>query len=83
MAARGLSPLALRPLAEKLTFKAGVMAGDRVTVESRLRGRTANGHLVLGHRIVKNGDVVCVEGTTVRTLTSGDPAPLVAAFESE
>lgn len=87
MAAVGLAPVALRPVAEKLTFKAGVMAGDRVRITSRMRGLTPEGHLVLAHTIAKTAEggaeIVCVEGTTIRTLASGDPARLVAAFAAE
>lgn len=81
MAAGGLSPIALQPVAEKLTFRAGVTATERVTVESTRVGRTADGSLVLAHRIVRDDGTLCVDGYTIRRLAGGDTADLVAAWD--
>jgi len=81
MAPAGLSPVALKPVAERAVFRAGVGAWERVTVESTRVGRTADGDLVLAHRILKEDGTPCADATTVRGLASGDPSPLVAAFD--
>jgi len=81
MAAGGVSPVALMPVAEKLTFRAGVTAGDRVTVESRRVGRTEAGALVLEHRILRADGTLCVDGVTVRRLAGGDDRELVSAWD--
>jgi acyl-CoA thioesterase FadM len=50
----GLDPIALVPVAEEATFKAGVVAGDRVLVETRVIGASGDA-IVLEHRISTNG----------------------------
>ena len=81
MAAAGMKPVELRPIAEKLTFLRGVEAGQPVRVESKLEGATASGGLVIGHRVLRGeDDEVCCKATTVRTLAHGDPADLRAAL---
>jgi len=77
----GLTPVQLQPVAERLTFKAGVTAGDRVTVESKRIGHTTDGSLVLRHRILKNDGIECAAGETVRRLAVGDSRRLVAAWD--
>lgn len=81
MVEAGLSPSALQPVAEKLTFRAGLRAPEEATVESRRVGRTGAGDLVLSHRILKPDGTLCADGHTVRRLAIGDPASLVAAFD--
>jgi acyl-CoA thioesterase FadM len=65
--ARGIAPLALAPIAEEFTFRAGVTGGQRVRVESRFSGIATGGGAVIDHRILA-GDVLCATATTVRTL---------------
>jgi len=79
MATAGLSPVALRPVAETLTFRAGAVALDQVTVETTPIGHTAEGFLVCKHRVMR-GETVCADGRTVRTLAGADPRALVDAF---
>ncbi len=81
MAAHGLSPVALCPVAEKMTFRAGVAVGDTVTVESRRVGVTDEGALVLAHRVLKGDDVLCADGVTVRRLAGADTSRLVSIWE--
>jgi len=82
MAAAGLDPQELRPLAEAVTFRQGVVAPDDVVVETTRRGTTDAGGVVFLHRVLRGelGDVAA-EVTTVRCLATGDPAPLAAAFD--
>ena len=82
MAEAGLGPATLRPVAEKLTFRAGATALERITVESERVGRTERGDLVLSHRVLKEDGTVCAEGTTVRTLAAGDPDRLVSLWNT-
>ncbi len=82
MSAVGLSPVTLAPVAEIVTFRAGLSAAEPAIVDTTPIGRTAAGHLVCKHR-VRRGETICAEATTVRTLADADPAPLVAAFMAE
>jgi acyl-CoA thioesterase FadM len=82
MKAAGLDPVALQPVAEKMTFRYGAVADEELTVESRRAGVTADGHLVVHHRFLKPDGTLSADGTTVRTLaTGGDPVALLAAFD--
>ena len=76
MAARGISPVALLPIAERVTFRAGVAAPERVTVESRRVGRTPEGHVAIAHRILRADGQACADAVTVRGLASGDASAL-------
>jgi len=80
MVAGGLVPVSLVPVAEEVKFRAAVSAGERVTVETRRLGRTNEGTVVLGHRILKQGGILCAEATTIRALVSGDAGSLSRAF---
>lgn len=63
----GVPPLALAPIAEEVTFRAGVTGGQRVRVESRLSGVADGGGAVIEHRILAE-DTLSATATTVRTL---------------
>lgn len=76
----GLSPLQLRPRAEKMTYSRGVEALERTVVESELRGRTAEGALVCEHRILLGDGTLCAKGTTVRDLAEGSADALASAL---
>jgi len=79
MVTAGLSPVALSPVAETITFRAGAVALDQVTVETTPIGQTAEGFLVCKHRVMR-GETVCADGRTVRKLAGADPQALVDAF---
>ena len=81
MVERGLAAVALQPVAERLTFRAGVTAPEEVTVESRRVGRTEAGDLVLAHRVIKEDGTLCVDGHTIRRLASGETHRLFEAFD--
>lgn len=67
IAEAGADPQSLRPLAEEVTWRSGVMAPERVTVRTSLAGRT-DGAAVLRH-VFEGGDGrLCAEATTVRGL---------------
>lgn len=82
MAAAGLDPAALAPVAESVTFRAGARAGDYITVESRMKGRTGGGDVVVAHRVLLDGGSLAAEATTVRRLQGGPADALAAAWES-
>ncbi len=73
LAARGVDPSEVRPVAEAARVRSGVVAGDRVRVETRLVGET-DGAAVLAHELSVTGRAVATV-TTIRALASG--APLV------
>lgn len=83
VAGRGISPVAIVPVAEELTFREGATAMDEVVVECTRLGRTAEGDLVLGHRITRADGTPCADGRTVRRMVGGDSAALVSAFDPE
>ncbi len=82
MVSAGLSPAALEPVAETLTFRAGLAAGEDAVVETTPVGKTDRGALVCKHRVLR-GETVCADGMTVRELADGDTAALVAALIAE
>ena len=79
LAAAGLAPIALAPVAEEATFKSGVTGGERARVETSARGLTAGNHLVCDHRIVAGGRA-CASVTTVRRLIDRPIESLVRAI---
>lgn len=81
MAAAGLDPMLLHTVAETMTFRSGVHARERITVESRLRGVTANGDAVIEHQL-RSGERLCVEAITVRRAGSAT-ATLIEALSGE
>jgi acyl-CoA thioesterase FadM len=79
--AAGMSPLAIASVAEDLTFRSGVVAGEDVRVESVVSGLTNAGAALVAHRIFA-GDRLCVTGTTVRRLIDApDAMSLVRALD--
>jgi acyl-CoA thioesterase FadM len=79
--ALGVPAVALAPVAEEITYRAGVTGGQRVRVESRVSGLTAEGHVVIAHKIFAADDVLSATGTTVRRLHGQDePATLLRAL---
>ena len=82
VAAAGLSPVGLVPVAERLVFRAGAVAGDRVSVESRLAGSMPDGPLAIRHELRREDGGLLAEATTVRALAGGDPDALLVALSS-
>lgn len=81
LASAGIAPIELVPVAEEATFKSGVVAGERVRVETRATGLTAAGDLVCAHQ-VRVADRVCATVTTVRRLLDTPVARFCAAISS-
>jgi acyl-CoA thioesterase FadM len=67
LAAAGVPPLALSPLAEAVHFRAAIGAEEDVTVEVQLAGDVGDDAVLLTHRILV-GEKVCVTAKTVRRL---------------
>jgi len=65
--AAGVPPVALSPVAEEITYRAGAEGGQRIRVEARLVGTTALGDAVIAHKIFA-GEVLSATATTVRRL---------------
>ncbi|MEM9070232.1 MAG: hypothetical protein AAGE52_17125 [Myxococcota bacterium] len=79
MVRSGLAPVQLRPRAERVTYSRGVVAGEEVSLTTRRLGLTPERDVVFAHEVRKD-DILCARATTVRTLASGDPETLAAAF---
>lgn len=77
LAAAGIAPLRLVPVAEEVAFKSGVVGGQRVRVETTVRGLTASRDVVLSHRLLV-GTQLSSTATTVRRLL-GEPDGAVLA----
>jgi acyl-CoA thioesterase FadM len=72
LAAQGIDPLGLSPLAEEVHFRAAIGPDVPVVVETVLKG--AAGEVgVFGHRILTDGKV-CATATTLRHLVGADPS---------
>lgn len=82
LAAAGIAPIRLVPVAEEVAFKSGVVAGDRVRVETSVRGTTLDGSVVLGHRVLVGARLSATATTVRRLLGERDPEPLVGAFRA-
>lgn len=65
VAAEGGDPQKLVPVAESVHFRAAIVAGELITVETSLAGRV-HGARVFKHRVL-SGDRVCATATTVRS----------------
>lgn len=79
LAAAGLHPDQLVNLAEQVTWKAGVVAPERVTITSQLTGTTPGG-VVLEHTITGGDGRTCATATTHRGLLDGGNAALCQAL---
>jgi acyl-CoA thioesterase FadM len=79
IADRDIVPLRMRPVAETVTFRAALVAGDRVRVETDRIGVSGDG-IVLRHRIIRGDGVLCADATFVRSLVDEDVEALVDAF---
>ncbi|MCB9593155.1 MAG: thioesterase family protein [Sandaracinaceae bacterium] len=74
LAARGIDPARMRPVAESARFKSGVVGGERVRVATRLTGR--HGDAAVFTHAMSVGDRAVAQVTTMRAL-DGDGPPLV------
>jgi len=70
----GVDPVGLAPVAEQVTFRVPVFAGDEVTVTSRLAGGREDGTLALHHVIGTTRDPRCAEAITLRRMADGSDA---------
>jgi len=68
VAERGLAPDLVVPVAESLTFRHGVKAGDKVRVESEVAGVTSCGAMVFRQTVTLDGGERCVDALLVRRL---------------
>lgn len=66
VAAEGKDPQKLVPLAESVHFRAAIVAGELITVETGIAGHV-HGARVFKHRVL-SGDRVCATATTVRSM---------------
>lgn len=69
LAAAGVDPHLLVPVAEQVAFKIGALAGQRIEVRTRVVGRTEGGDAVLQHEV--GGEALFARATTVRRLHDG------------
>ncbi len=79
VAAAGLEPQGLMPVAEQVHFRLPIAADVEVEVETVLAG-TIGSAAVLEHRVIV-ADKVCALATTVRSLLGADDAAWVRVFE--
>ena len=81
MIARGLDPVDLRPVAESARYRSGVRATERVTISTRVTGRTEGGAAVLRHD-VSVGEREAARVVTVRRLAGerGDRSRLELCY---
>jgi acyl-CoA thioesterase FadM len=80
LAAEGICPDDVVPVAEALTFRFGVGADDDVRVQTRLVGRAAKGVAVFRQAILVGDSKVCVDALVARRLLSGNPRELCEVF---
>lgn len=78
----GLDPVALAPIAEAVTFRAGLSAPGDALVQTRLLGGAGEG-VAIGHRFFTPDGRLAAEATTVRGLAGFGPERLVAAISQE
>ncbi|HHO49331.1 MAG TPA: acyl-CoA thioesterase [Deltaproteobacteria bacterium] len=77
MARGGLDPQAAIARAERLTFRSGVLAPERVQITSQLVGITEAGDAVIQHAITGGDGRICADGHTVRALAGGETQALI------
>lgn len=77
--AAGVDPLGLVPIAESATYRAQVVARERARVTSQVVGVTAEGAVVLDHRIGTEANPRTTDVRTVRTHRD-DPVGFVRAM---
>lgn len=82
LAARGVDPQRLVPVAEQVDWKRGAVAGQAVRVLSQAVGWTGQDDAVLEHRIVSatEPDVLFATATTVRRVLDAGSEPILDAM---
>jgi acyl-CoA thioesterase FadM len=65
--AAGLDPHALRPLGGEVIWRSGVLAPERVTVQTRLAGTALDG-VALEHKLLGEDGRICAEAVLLRGL---------------
>lgn len=82
LAARGVDPQLLVPVAERVDWKKGALAGDSILVLSRTLGWTGQDEAVLEHRIVNalQPDQLFATATTVRRVLDAGSEPILDAM---
>jgi acyl-CoA thioesterase FadM len=80
LVAAGVPALYLAPVAEKLTFRSGAVAGERLVVSTTPCGVIASDILVLRHELCV-GDRICADGVTLRRLVDAPAGALRRAFD--
>jgi len=80
MAAAGLDPIALAPVAERVRWRAGVVAPADVVVRTRVVGTTDAGDVACEHRIDAGGPEPAAIAHTVRRLADGGTEALLHAL---
>jgi len=75
----GLSPLSLSPVAEKLTFRSGAVAGECLVVSTTPCGVIGDQVVVLSHEL-RVGERLCANGVTLRRLIGASPNALSHAL---
>jgi acyl-CoA thioesterase FadM len=80
MAGVGLDPIALRPVAERVRWRTGVVAGEEVVVTTRRAGRTATGDVAFEHEITRGDGTVAATAVTIRGLAGGTADALATAL---
>jgi acyl-CoA thioesterase FadM len=66
VAAEGKDPFALVPVSEEVAFRSGVVAPERVTVQTASLGEDAAGNAVFVHRILGGDGRLCATATLTR-----------------
>jgi acyl-CoA thioesterase FadM len=79
MASAGIYPQRMRPVAESVFWRVGIVAPDALEVRTRLVGTTSVGDAVLSHEILR-GTEVAATAITVRALADGAGPALVDAL---
>lgn len=82
LAAAGQDPVSLAPVAEEITYRSGVSAGDHIRVQTTLAGASADGRTVRLHHTITAPDreLVYARAVTIRRLADG--GALVSLFSS-
>lgn len=80
LAPAGVDPIALAPVAERVRWRAGVVAPAEVIVRTRVIGTTDEGFVVCEHRIEAGGVEAAAIAHTVRRLADGGDEALLYAL---
>lgn len=80
MSTKGLDPVLLRPIAERVSFKSAVLPGEEVMVTTRRMGVIGGDAVVLEHELhTERGPAA--EAVSIRGVEEGAGASLIAAWD--